>query len=249
MHALTAIPALRDNYIWRLASDHGDYLLVDPGSPEVLEQLEHAPAAILITHLHRDHIDALAPLRQRWPDIPVFGPPTLRQLIEDCQSVVHQQVLELAGFAPILVLEVPGHTLDHVAYVVQQQPMLLFCGDTLFSAGCGRLFEGTAEQMHASLQMLSALPADTLVCPAHEYTLANLKFARMVEPDNHLVVDYLQRCELLRDQQRPTVPSTIACERQINPFLRVHEGALQQRWQQPNALQLFAMLRQWKNTV
>ena len=108
MHALTAIPALRDNYIWRLANEHGDYLLVDPGSPEVLQQLEHAPAAILITHLHRDHIDALAPLRQRWPDIPVFGPATLRQLVEDCQSVVHQQVIELAGFAPILVLEVPG---------------------------------------------------------------------------------------------------------------------------------------------
>ncbi len=249
MHALTAIPALRDNYIWRLANEHGNYLLVDPGSPEVLSELEHAPAAILITHLHRDHIDALAPLRQRWPDMPVYGPATLRDMLPDCQVLVHQQRLVLDGFAPILVLEVPGHTLDHLAFVVQQQPMVLFCGDTLFSAGCGRLFEGSPAQMHRSLQMLNALPADTLVCPAHEYTLANLNFAALVEPDNRFVVDYQHQCELLRAEQRPTVPSTLAIERRINPFLRVSELTLQQRWQQPNALELFTMLRLWKNTV
>lgn len=249
MHELTAIPALRDNYIWRMTNNQGDYLLVDPGTPDIVEQLTTAPLAILITHLHRDHIDALTPLRLRWPNIRVFGPATLRQLYPDSHSVTHQQQLQLDGFAPILVLEVPGHTLDHLAFVVQQHPMVLFCGDTLFSAGCGRLFEGSPEQMHQSLQMLNTLPADTLVCPAHEYTLANLKFAALVEPDNSFVVDYQQQCELLRAEQRPTVPSSLAIERRINPFLRVSEFALQQRWQQPNALELFTMLRRWKNTV
>ncbi len=151
------------------------------------------------------------------------------------------------------VLDVPGHTAGHIAWYSADaggQP-LLFCGDTLFSGGCGRLFEGTPAQMLASLDRLAALPGNTRVCCAHEYTLSNLRFARAVEPDNTALLDYSRHCEAQRARQLPTLPSTIALERDINPFLRSRLPAvartLQARTTARDEAGLFAALREWKN--
>lgn len=246
---LAAIPALKDNYIWRLNGQHG-YLLVDPGDPKVVSQLlrtEQAPQAILITHCHRDHIDGIATILELWPTTPVYGPAALAEQVPTHHYVSDTQQIHIDGFAAIEVIAVPGHTLDHLAYLVQQTPQILFCGDTLFSAGCGRLFEGTPAQMWQSLQQLSALPEDTWVCPTHEYTVSNLRFALQVEPTNPMMVDYLAWCEAQRSMDLPTLPSTIARELTVNPFLRCNNAMLQHHWQQPDALALFTMLRQWKN--
>ncbi|MFP5467930.1 MAG: hydroxyacylglutathione hydrolase, partial [Gammaproteobacteria bacterium] len=154
------------------------------------------------------------------------------------------------------ILDVPGHTAGHIAYLVESPSLrepVLFCGDTLFCGGCGRLFEGTAAQMLDSLDQLAALPPDTLVCAAHEYTLSNLKFAREVEPGNTALAEHQDRCQQLRSRQRPTLPSSIDLERRINPFLRVREPSVARRVAQQAALQqsspvhVFAALREWKN--
>lgn len=247
--SLTAIPALKDNYIWQLYGSQG-YLLVDPGAPDVIEQLAidgPAPMAVLVTHCHRDHIDGIATLLHYWPSTPVFGPAALADLIPTWQPAVEGDLLQLDGFSPIQVMEVPGHTLDHLAYVVRQQPAVLFCGDTLFSAGCGRLFEGSPTQMWQSLQRFAAMPADTIVCPTHEYTISNLRFAMQVEPNNQAMVDYMNWCLQQRALQQPTLPTSIAQELAVNPFMRCNVPQLQQQWQQLDALALFTMLRQWKN--
>lgn len=247
--SLTAIPALKDNYIWQLYGGQG-YLLVDPGAPDVIEQLAidgPAPMAVLVTHCHRDHIDGIATVINYWPSTPVFGPAALADVVPTLQRVAEGDLLILDGFAPIQVLEVPGHTLDHLAYVVQQQPAVLFCGDTLFSAGCGRLFEGSPAQMWQSLQRFAAMSADTIVCPTHEYTISNLRFAMQVEPTNQAMVDYMNVCLQQRAHQQPTLPSTIAQELAVNPFMRCNERHLLLQWQQPDALALFTMLRHWKN--
>ena len=154
------------------------------------------------------------------------------------------------------VLDVPGHTAGHIAYFCPQVDgaPLLFCGDTLFSGGCGRLFEGTPAQMLTSLDQLAALPGDTRVCCTHEYTLSNLKFARTVEPGNAALLQYISRCEALRAQGLPTLPSRIALEREINPFLRTRENAVVAAaagFAPPtdtrDAVAVLAALREWKN--
>ncbi|TNF55814.1 MAG: hydroxyacylglutathione hydrolase, partial [Burkholderiales bacterium] len=153
------------------------------------------------------------------------------------------------------VIDVPGHTSGHIAYFAPQVDgaPLLFCGDTLFSGGCGRLFEGTPEQMHASLSRLAALPDDTRVCCTHEYTLSNLAFARAVDPNNTDLADHDLQCRRLREQNFPTLPSSIGLEKRINPFLRTHEPALAQaaaeRAGEPQGdpVKVFTVLREWKN--
>jgi hydroxyacylglutathione hydrolase len=154
------------------------------------------------------------------------------------------------------VMEVPGHTAGHIAWLGQpeQQAPLLFCGDTLFSAGCGRLFEGTAEQLHDSLQALAALPDDTRVCCAHEYTLSNLRFAAAIEPDNTDITAHTTLCHDWRQLGDPTLPSTIGLEKRINPFLRVHQSAVRAAAMgydphiTNHPASVFGALRQWKNT-
>lgn len=254
MTELIALPALQDNYIWLLRQAR-QAIVVDPGQAEpvlaYLQAHQLTLQAVLITHQHRDHIDGLPELLTNWPQAQVYVPAGsvhARQMAGIVVSDLQQLTLGDSSLAAE-VLAVPGHTLNHLAYLVKppNQSPVLFCGDTLFSAGCGRLFEGTAEQMWQSLQRLAALAPDARLCCAHEYTLANLQFALAVEPDNAAVHARIAEVELLRQQGLPSLPSTIAAELLFNPFVRCHEPALQSRWQQPDALSLFSWLRDWKN--
>ncbi|MGP1628612.1 MAG: hydroxyacylglutathione hydrolase [Giesbergeria sp.] len=253
---LLAIPAFSDNYLW-LLHDTRQAIVVDPGQAEpVLECLrEHRLAlqTILVTHHHGDHVGGVAALREA-TGAHVVGPATER-IPEPVNGVQQGDTVEVLGLR-FSVLDVPGHTAGHIAYYAEcpGDAPLLFCGDTLFSGGCGRLFEGTPAQMLASLDALASLPGDTRVCCAHEYTLANLRFARAVEPDNAALRDYTTKCEQLRARGLPTLPSTIAVESDINPFLRSRERAViasvaahAPHTDIRDEAAVFAALREWKN--
>jgi len=252
---LIAIPAFADNLIWMLHDGH-QAIVVDPGAAApVADKLRERGlrlAAILVTHHHADHIGGLRELSELL-DGPVYGPAHERMPVEVIK-VAEGTRFELLGL-DVQVLDVPGHTAGHVAYVVAEagKAPWLFCGDTLFSAGCGRLFEGTPAQMNDSLGKLAALPGETRVCCAHEYTLSNLRFARTVEPHNQALADYETRCKALRAEGAWTLPSTIATERAVNPFLRAREpevaaSALAHGAASAAAPDVFATLREWKNT-
>ena len=253
---MTPLPAFADNYIWLLQHQQ-QVLVVDPGDGQaVLQWLTGEPGlqldTILVTHHHADHSAGLPDLVQA-TGARVIGP-ALEKL-----PVPHTPVGDgdNVRWGPLnwQVIDVPGHTAGHVAYWAEPegQAPLLFCGDTLFSGGCGRLFEGTAAQMLASLDRLAALPANTRVCCAHEYTLSNLRFARTVEPDNSALAAYEQACMNLRQQGQATLPSSLGLELAINPFLRsrspaVRAAALRHAGAAAsNDAEVFARLREWKN--
>lgn len=249
---LVALPAFADNYIWML-HDGRQALVVDPGDATPVEHALQSQGleltGILVTHHHGDHVGGLEALRRQLQG-PVWAPAG-EAIPGDCIGVREGDQLHWAGVR-FDVLDVPGHTAGHIAYFARghRPAPLLFCGDTLFSAGCGRLFEGTAEQMHASLAKLAALPDDTLVCCAHEYTLSNLRFAQAVEPANADVTAHLAHCQALRERSEPTLPSTLALEKRINPFLRVDQPGVR-RSVPPEVgtdpVSVFAALRRWKN--
>jgi hydroxyacylglutathione hydrolase len=251
---LQPISAFTDNYIW-MVHDGQRALVVDPGDAgpvlEVLDREGLKLEAILVTHHHVDHVGGIAGLRDRLRG-PIYGPAHER-IPEPYQAVEAPCFIEALGLR-FQVLAVPGHTAGHIAYfceAVNGSPVL-FCGDTLFSAGCGRLFEGSPAQMHHSLGQLAALPGPTRVCCAHEYTLSNLRFAAAVEPANRAIQDYTQRCTQLRAHAVPTLPSDIATERQVNPFLRCDEPAVQQAAASRGAnstdpIDVLRALREWKN--
>jgi hydroxyacylglutathione hydrolase len=249
---ISPIAAFTDNYFWLLERD-GLAVVVDPGDAGPVERALAARslrlAAILVTHHHYDHVDGLPVLTARHR-VPVYGPaaeaariPGLTRRVREGDRV---EVLGL-GFE---VWEVPGHTLGHIAYVAQG---FVLCGDTLFSAGCGRLFEGTPEQMHRSLSRLAALPAQTAVYCTHEYTLANLAFAAAVEPERAEVQQEIARVRALRDRGQPSLPSTVGHELRINPFLRVGDPALAASVRRragdalAGDLEVFTALRRWKD--
>lgn len=255
-HALqvTPVPAFSDNYLWMITAGDGAAAVVDPGdAAPVLEWLSaenKSLAHILVTHHHADHIGGVERLKNEFPDAVIFASDDPRIPLADIRVGEGARV-ELGDIgAEFEVLEVPGHTSHHIAY---HGHGLLFCGDTLFAGGCGRVFCGSMKDLHASLQRLAGLPDDTLVYCAHEYTLSNLDFALQVEPGNQALQRRKMEAIKLREQGQPTVPSTISLERLTNPFLRTDQPdvtrAAQAKKQSDNdePWRKFETLRLWKD--
>ncbi len=251
---LIPIPAFADNYLWLLHDGH-KALVVDPGDAGPVERVlaQHGLQleSILVTHHHADHTGGVDALRNE-TGATVYGP-AAENIPRPYTPLAGGDSISVVG-TRFDVIDVPGHTAGHIAFYapeVDGKP-LLFCGDTLFSGGCGRLFEGTPAQMLASLDKLAALPASTVVCCTHEYTLSNLRFARAVEPDNPELSAYQAHCMALREQQQPTLPTSIAQELQINPFLRTRQATIMAAARRFDASArndetVFAAIRQWKN--
>ncbi len=249
---LIALPAFEDNYIWALVAADGRTVIVDPGRAEPVfaaaEREGLIPSAVLLTHHHADHIGGVAGLQQRWPSLALFGPADER-IPADAHQVGQGERLSLLGNR-FEVLEVPGHTRSHIAFVTDG---LLFSGDTLFSLGCGRMFEGTAPQMFDSLQRLASLPGQMRVCCGHEYTLANAAFALHVDPTNAALQRRQQEAQAMRRAARPTLPISLKSELDTNPFLRTNSPAIRAAVapRAAGALSLevdvFAELRRWKD--
>lgn len=249
---ITPIPAFDDNYIWALHQD-GHAIVVDPGDATPvaawLQTNQHHLTAILVTHHHGDHVGGLAALTREWT-VPVFGP--ANEAIAGITHPVREgDTIRAPGLdAAFTVFDVPGHTAGHVAYYGAGA---LFCGDTLFAAGCGRLFEGTAAQMHASLGKLARLPPDTRVYCAHEYTQSNLRFALAVEPENQALHRRAEAVAAQRAHAQPSLPTTLANELATNPFLRADQPPVQRAAAAhagqplPDPESVFAALRQWKD--
>ncbi len=263
---ISPIKAFSDNYIWMLQNPtHPQVVLVDPGQAEpvfnYLDQHQLEPVAIMITHQHYDHTGGVENLLEAFPNMAVIGP--ARAPSKDKLSIdlpIPRKITYAVGegdtvFLPELntrldVIAIPGHTLDHLAYIGEG---FAFCGDTLFAAGCGRLFSGTPEMMCSSLKRLMKLPADTRLYCAHEYTVDNLGFAKWVEPKNHIILERDEEELEKQEQGEITLPTTVELERQTNPFVRVDEQevieaaekyagkSLDEDWQ------VFAALREWKD--
>lgn len=227
---VSAVPAFQDNYFW-LIDDTKSAIIIDPGSAfeveQILKQRSLKLSTILLTHHHADHIDGVKTLLNNHQAL-CLGPSetSTKVSLSECVSETSQIQIS-APQLKLQVIAVPGHTLGHIAWFAAEQKWL-FCGDTLFAAGCGRLFEGSAEQMFKSLQRLAQLPDDTQVFCAHEYTLNNLKFALTIEPDNALLQQRFSQEQNKRDQNLPTLPSSIGLEKQTNPFLRCSEKNIQE---------------------
>lgn len=255
MFTIEAISILETNYVWLLTGANRQAYIVDPGDagPVLarLEQDQKELAGILITHHHWDHVDGLDEILAH-AAVPVYGPRSISRVshpLEDGDTLV-------LGQTRFEVIAVPGHTLDHIAYfapATKDQAPILFCGDALFAAGCGRLFEGTPEQALQSLKKLSRLPSDTLVYCAHEYTLANLQFAQKAEPDNAAVAQRQAREKERLERTGCTLPTVMADELATNPFLRCDQASIKSQVEAQSGLRLtdeievFAALRRWKD--
>lgn len=253
---VTGVPAFADNYIW-LVQEKGNphTIIVDPGESEpVLRHIKHhglEPIAIFVTHHHGDHTAGIREILQHF-DLPVYGPSN--EGIATITHPVHEgdKINLAASRLSFSVLEVPGHTRGHIAYVGHG---CVFCGDTLFTGGCGLLFEGTPALMFSSLSKIATLPPATQVYCAHEYTQSNLEFARVVEPENADLIKRQTQVRQKRAVNQATVPSTLAEELRTNPFLRCRESSVIQAAEgfagKPlkTGAEVFAVVRHWKNTL
>jgi hydroxyacylglutathione hydrolase len=249
------ISAFHDNYIWMISHPESSrVIVVDPGESSavlrILKDRKRTLAGIFITHHHHDHTGGIAELITEFP-APVFGP--AQDSVALCDRPLNEG--KKINFPELNmtfhILDIPGHTLGHIAFVGEGY---VFCGDTLFTAGCGRLFEGTAEQMVNSLNKLASLPDETLIYCGHEYTAANLTFAATVEPNNFAIQQRIQETAEKRSQGLPTVPSTLFTEKQTNPFLRCHQlevvKAAEMYCKKPlfnDPVAVFSVIREWKN--
>ncbi|CDG20432.1 Hydroxyacylglutathione hydrolase [Xenorhabdus poinarii G6] len=247
---LIRLPALSDNYIWLLCDEKKQCVIVDPAESQpvidILAANQLIPAAILLTHHHNDHVGGVPGLRKQYPELPVYGPEETQH--KGATHIVYEHNTVEIGCFSFRVIGLPGHTLGHIAFY---QAPYLFCGDTLFSGGCGRLFEGTAEQMFSSLGKILSLPDETVICCAHEYTVANMKFAKTVLPNNPIIDDYYQETLNLRKNNQSTVPTILQTEKKINIFLNCHNIDLQKNIGiKPNSRALssvFQQLRTYKD--
>lgn len=251
------VPAFQDNYLWMFHQE-GDCraCVVDPGDADpILQALEERKltlSAILVTHHHADHTGGIDTLLQHY-QVPVYGPRS-RHIPQITDTVTEGDEVRLLD-TTFKVIEIPGHTLDHIAYFAQPEAMeepILFCGDTLFAGGCGRVFEGTYDMMYHSLQKLAILPATSRIFCAHEYTLANLDFALAVMPDDKVLQARITREKAKRSKNIPTVPSTIERELATNPFLRcedvnVRQSIINEGIQAAKPVEVFAGIRAWKD--
>jgi hydroxyacylglutathione hydrolase len=255
------IPAFKDNYIWLIcaggagsSSPSNIAVVIDPGDAQVvlatLKQRNLQLGAILVTHHHWDHVTGIETLRQHFQTTAVYGPrnspiKTITHRLKEGDSI------DLPGnLGRCNILETPGHTLDHINYLIENH---LFCGDTLFSAGCGRLFEGSPGQMLTSLNKLAKLPTNTYIYPAHEYTYANLQFAIEIDANNPAIIEHIEQVKQLRNKNLPSLPSTMAKELETNVFLRCADPRIKERVEQhakrklSTPLEVFTELRLWKD--
>ncbi len=225
---LISIPALQDNYIWLLHDHNHHCIIIDPGESHqvlaILQQQHMIPDAILLTHHHHDHTAGVSGIIAHYPDTPVYGPEETASkgasvIIKDGDNII----INNHNFS---IIAVPGHTSGHIAWY---SAPYLFCGDTLFSAGCGRIFEGTSQQMYASIQRLMQFPDETLICCAHEYTLSNIEFARQILPEDNELAAWQKQAVELRAQKQPTIPTTLRLERVVNLFLRCNDVNLKNK--------------------
>jgi hydroxyacylglutathione hydrolase len=256
MLKIIPLPAFKDNYIWLLVNpDNRFCAIVDPGDAvpvlDYLQTEQLTPCAVLITHHHQDHSGGIAALHEKFPAMPIYGPADDNVAGVD-HPVMENEVVKLPELnLELLVLDIPGHTLGHIAYYGDS---MLFCGDTLFAAGCGRVFEGTPPQMYHSLQKLANLPLNTEIYCGHEYTAANLRFAATVEPDNEDIKTRIEKVNAQREQDEVTLPSTMQLEKLTNPFLRADSknviSSVQQHFNQQFAdpVSVFQATRAWKDT-
>ena len=252
-HDLQIIPisAFKDNYIW-LIHNGLQATVVDPGDStpviETLASLNLILTAILITHHHHDHIGGVTELLNAFPQAVAYAP-ALEQYDFDHISITEQDCVHINDLnITFAILDIPGHTLGHIAYYSDQH-QLLFCGDTLFGAGCGRLFEGTPTQMYHSLQKLTALPITTKVYCTHEYTLHNINFALTLEANNPVLIERFRNTQKLRESNTPSLPSTVELELATNPFLRCHSQQIKSSIQLENSteIEIFTKLRELRN--
>ncbi len=261
INRIITVPAFSDNYIWLICDENQQYAaIVDPGDAtpviEALEKDSIQPVAILITHFHADHVGGISRLLEKYPNLPVYGPaseriPHITHPLKGDEKIRLDQI-----DADFQVMNVHGHTAGHIAYYMKDQSGegRLFCGDTLFAAGCGRVFNGTLKDLHDSLDKISKLPEDTLIYCAHEYTLENLGFAKLVEPDSGDILEREEASMALLDSDQATVPSRLSLELETNPFLRTHLPHVVNRVaevtgkQLENSTEVFTAMRTWKDT-
>jgi hydroxyacylglutathione hydrolase len=254
LYTILAIPAFTDNYFWLLYDAHTKKgAVVDPGDAvpvlSMLANLQIELEAILITHHHADHIGGVSLLKQAFPQATIYAAKNQQAITLPIRLLQEQDVVQLS-FTQLRVLEIPGHTLDHIAYYDEQA---LFCGDTLFSAGCGRVFEGTMEQMYHTLQKIKQLPDALWVYCAHEYTAKNVQFALQFEPENPALQQRYQDVSELRQRHQATIPVQLGQEKAYNPFLRCSSPALQANVSKragdliTQEMAIFSLLRQWRN--
>jgi len=247
------IKAFDDNYIWLMTTNEGS-IVIDPGESinllKAIEQKNLKLDAILITHHHYDHTGGIEELLMKYPNLKVYGPNNNLDSIK--YRLIDGEILNVIGI-DFKVIEIPGHTLDHIAYYanINNSP-ILFCGDTLFAGGCGRVFEGTFDQMYESLLKLKKLPQNTRIYCGHEYTINNLKFAKAVEPDNIDLITRYNDAINLRKNNKPTLPSTLSIELKTNPFLRAEKNNVQKIISNKfktgfSEKEIFSALRQWKD--